>query len=262
MARAVSDRDLLPESVSGRSEETPRYTASDLRIVRWLVWSGPFTFAVVAAGMLIAGFIPPHPPSASAEAIAREFIEHATWIKIGCSLVFIGACFWATWNVAIAFFMRRMEKGMPLLTSVFLVLAAAGTVIYILPAIIWLVAAFRPEAVPPQTTRMLNDAAWLMFVWTVPSYSLAMVMTAVAIFRDGNTPRVLPRWIAYLNLLFAIDLFSCYLVAFFKEGPLAWNGVVSFWNPVALYLTWAIGMTVGMLQALRREEDRLSRMPQ
>jgi hypothetical protein len=51
---------------------------------------------------------------------------------------------------------------------------------------IWLVLSFRPD-LDPALARLLDDAAWLIFVMVSPSYITPMLCVAVAAFRDTGT---------------------------------------------------------------------------
>jgi hypothetical protein len=53
-------------------------------------------------------------------------------------------------------------------------------------SMIWLVLSFRPD-LDPALARLLDDAAWLIFVMVSPSYITPMLCVAVAAFRDTGT---------------------------------------------------------------------------
>ena len=168
--------------------------------------------------------------------------------------MFCGISFWVTWSAAITLWIRRIEGERRALTYASLIFNGAGTAIYLLSSFIWLVAAFRTD-VSPEIVRMLNDAGWLMFVWTAPPFSLWFMLIGVAILIDRNNPSLFPRWVGYLNFVFAGDCMFVLTTAFFKTGPLSWAGVISFWNIAVTYLIWTIVMLVVMLKGLKSEEN-------
>ena len=50
---------------------------------------------------------------------------------------------------------------------------------------------------------------------------------------------VYPRWYAYLNFFSEVmGVFPAGLVVLFKEGPLAWNGIIVWGIGVAIFFIW------------------------
>ena len=44
------------------------------------------------------------------------------------------------------------------------------------------------------------------------------------------------------------------LIPFFKHGILAWNGLLAFWIPVAVFTAWMIVLSVMLFGAIKEEE--------
>jgi hypothetical protein len=151
-----------------------------------------------------------------------------------------------------------MERGAPILTYLSLILSAVGTFIFLLLPFLWTVAAVRPESTSPDVLITLNDAVWLSFIWLASPFTLWFLVIAVAIFQDRNETRILPRWVAYLNVFFAVDTLCGLTTAFLKSGPLSWTGVISFWNPLTVTFVWLVAMTVTMQRALKERETQPS----
>ncbi len=42
---------------------------------------------------------------------------------------------------------------------------------------------------------------------------------------------------------------------FFKDGPLAWNGLIAWWVLVVAFFLWLIVLSVVLLDAIRRQEE-------
>jgi hypothetical protein len=59
-----------------------------------------------------------------------------------------------------------------------------------------------------------------------------------------------------MNVFYAFELVLVVFAAFFKTGPMAWNGSVIFWYEAVAYLAWSITMAVVMLKALSKQEKR------
>ena len=135
-----------------------------------------------------------------------------------------------------------------------IILVATQCVVFLLTLMFWVVAAFRPDTIDPDLTRMLSDAGWLTFVWTWAPFSFFMGLVAVAIFNDKGVPAIFPRWIAWLCIWTALLMVPVETILLFKEGPFAWNGVISFWTALAIFFGWFVTMTLYMLKAIGEDE--------
>jgi len=43
----------------------------------------------------------------------------------------------------------------------------------------------------------------------------------------------------------------------FNDGPLAWNGVIAFWVPLAAFVVWMVGITIALRSSIKAEEALL-----
>jgi hypothetical protein len=82
-------------------------------------------------------------------------------------------------------------------------------------------------------------------------YTAPGTRPAAAIFGDTRPHPLFPRWSAYLSLWNALLLVPGGLMAFFKIGPFAWDGIFAFYIPLLVFFVWLISMTVLMLRASR-----------
>ena len=130
--------------------------------------------------------------------------------------------------VLIAMQIRRMAHRTPIFTYAMLGCVAGGPTLFLVANIFWLLAAFRPER-SPELTQMFNDLAWITFTSQVPFLIAQSVLLALAIYFDDPHRPVLPRWVAYFNLVVAAALVPAAFVALTLSGPVAWDGVLSFW---------------------------------
>jgi hypothetical protein len=71
----------------------------------------------------------------------------------------------------------------------------------------------------------------------------------VPILRDESPRPLLPRWLGYLNLWCAIGSLPAAGVYFVQDGPLAWNGLLSFWLPAVCFGAWAFATMAVLLKA-------------
>lgn len=100
---------------------------------------------------------------------------------------------------------------------------------------------------------MFNDLAWLTFTSQVPYLIAQSVLLAVAVFFDDQRRPVFPKWVAYFNLLTAAAFVPAAFVGLATDGPLAWNGALSFWLKNITIAVWIIVMTIALAQAIFAE---------
>jgi hypothetical protein len=129
--------------------------------------------------------------------------------------------------------------------------------LFLVANVCWLLAAFRPER-SPELTQLFNDFGWITFTILVPFLIGQSVILALAIFFDDQQRPVFSRWVAYFNLLVAAALAPAAFVGVSLSGPLAWDGVLSFWLKNIAIAVWIVVMGIAVGQAIYREraEDR------
>ena len=239
--------------------DDPRHM--DPGVTRAMLWCS----AIVFFGLLFAqgymmGFVPSHPPSLPADELARYFVNNKASILIGAVVLMISWTFWIMWTVAITGFIRQTERGMPLLTYASLIINGGGYVFFLLIPMTWAVMAFRAATLPPAVVQIMNDWVWFDWLYTWPPFALWMVIIAVAILKDRNPSPVFPRWLAWYNVWSAVCIFPAGLIGFFKTGPFAYNGLISFWWDVAVFFGWIIIMTVMGFRAVAVQEAERSEL--
>jgi hypothetical protein len=210
---------------------------------------------VFAIGWIpLAGYLPPVRPTDSAASIARFYSSNVNQIRIGLFICSLGMPLVAPYGAAIAMQLRRAEGDAPILTVVQLILVAVATVVTVFTMMVWALAAFRPGATGPDVTRMLNDAGWFLFLFTWAPFSLWYVVIGVTILADHNPVPIFPRWAGYLNFWVAVLSVAAGLMLFFKTGPFAFNGLITFYMPLAIFLAWILVMSHLTMKAIRTAE--------
>ncbi|PWR20950.1 hypothetical protein [Zavarzinia compransoris] len=223
----------------------------DGTIARTFVYTGvALVLSLVVTQGWLMGFIPPPSPALPAEELAKIFIDRKMSIRIGTLIQCICYTFWFTWAISIAFYIRRMERGIPVLTYASIANIGGGYVFFLLMPITWAALAFRPENLDPNVLQVMNDLVWFIFILSWPPFALFMVFIAVAIFRDHNVPTIFPRWVAFFNLWTAVLIIPAGLIEFFKTGPFAYDGLISFWFVFAVFFGWMLVMSIVTLRAI------------
>ena len=223
-------------------------------IMKIFLWSGVVLVgALVFAQGYMMGFVPGPSPAISAEELKAIFVERQDRILLGSLLQIITWCFYGTWAIPIIIFIRKMERA-PVLTYASLVNIGGGWVFFILIPFTWAAIAYRAETLPPYVIQIMNDWVWFDWLYTWPSFAVWNLIIAAAILCDKNVPTIYPRWVGFFNIWVAFLISPAGLIAFFKEGPFAYDGLISFWFAVVIFFGWIIVMTVVTFQRIAVEE--------
>jgi hypothetical protein len=216
---------------------------------RICAWAGPFcAFIWILALLFCAGFLPPHKTEWGAAQIAQIYADNPIGIRIGMIFLLIGGVLYQPWVAIIAVQMKRIEGPQSVLTYVQLGLGTLFVLLFVLAAIFWQTAAYRPLEDIVFTQRM-NDLGWFMFLISVPVLTVQGLALSLVIFADKEQS-LFPRWFAWFNIWAQIIFLPGTVIPLFKSGPLAWNGIIAFWIPAAVYTVWMCLLTWLLLRAI------------
>lgn len=223
---------------------------TDQRICLWLV---PGFGAVLAVAVVIfPGFFPPLSPTMSAAEVATFYRENQGSIRASMILFNLCEVMFIPFFMVIVVQMLRMANPSKAFAYSYLSAAASGSTMFALADIAWLVAAFRPER-NPQLTMLLNDLAWMAFITPVGFIIAQNVCLALGIYMDAQERPVFPRWVGHLNIATALLTAPAAFALMHKEGPLAWDGILSFWVRVGTYVSYLAVMFFVVRSAIRRQ---------
>ncbi|PEG33395.1 hypothetical protein CQY20_31025 [Mycolicibacterium agri] len=209
---------------------------------------------------VMARLFPPLSPTASADEITDFLVQHKIWIRFGIAGSLLAVVVAFPFLAAICLRIRRVEGRWGMLAVTQLLAAAVFVPAFIFAFIILAAAAFRPDQRPPEITLALDDLFWLWFVGIAGTIIVQNLTLAVAAFVDTTEPRTFPRWYGYLNLWVATLSLPGGMTVVFNDGPLAWNGVFSFYIPGAALLIWLFASTfviAGSVKAQQAAEAHL-----
>jgi hypothetical protein len=221
-----------------------------------LLWAWPFALLIwVVAFVMFPGFTPPMSPKMSAEQVAEFYRDPHNVPRIRYSMILFNwfAVSMVPILILIVMRIRRMAHRTPILSWAVLGCVAGGPTLFLVANVFWLLAAFRPER-PAELTQMFNDLAWMTFtICLVPFLVAQCVLIAIAIFFDDQRHPVFPRWVATFNLVVAVALLPAAFTALAVDGPLAWDGALSFWLRNCAIAGWILVMSLVLVQTVRRE---------
>lgn len=228
------------------------------KLIRLACWSGlAYILLTVAGATLLRFIIPPwgmpHDPSASAEAIALLYQNYSLLQSFGPVMIMLSGLFYIMFAAVQVMLLIKFEKGLGVLSLSAIFANAMFLAATMMGAVLWAVAAFRPDR-NPEIIQGFNDAAWIAFFGTAPMFCFTYVAVIFAsIFTQGREA-IFPRWYGYLNLLALFELLPGLLCMVFKTGPFAWNGLIVFWVAA---LTFGLVYAVSPAVYLRAVEEHL-----
>jgi hypothetical protein len=220
-----------------------------------IFWSIPVVGVIWALAFLaFPGFVHPLSPTLSADEVAAFYRDPQNLPRIRYSMIVFN---W--FGVALIPFLalivmqiRRMAHRTPILAYCFLGCIAAGPTIFCLADLFWIITAFRPER-DPALIQLFNDLAWVTFTGQVGFLVAQSVFLALAIYLDRQPRPVFRPWVAHFNLAVAAALAPAAFVGLALTGPLAWDGLLSFWVKNSAIAAWIVVMTLVLGQTLYRQ---------
>ena len=216
-------------------------------------WAGPITIVLFFLSFWpFAGFLPPLPATLTAAEVSAYYQQHTTGIRFGMVLMMFAGTINCIFVGVISTQLRRIEKENPMWTYAQLAVGCAGSVTIIVGAMLMTAVAFRPDR-PPELTYMMFDIAWLWIVMPGTPAAIQNLTIGMAILSDKNTPTIFPRWVGFFNIWTGLLFLPGALVTFFKTGPFAWDGLLAFWLPAALFGPWFFIMFFMMRKAIRQQ---------
>lgn len=224
-----------------------------------LIWSLPVIWLFwLACFLVFPAFTGPMPPSMSAEEVSAFYFDPDNLPRIRYSMIVFN---W--FGVAlipmlamIALQISRMAHRTPLLTYCFIGCIAGGPTLFCVADLFWLIAAFRPER-DPELVQLFNDMAWVTFTSQVPFLVAQNLFLALAIYLDRQARPIFSKWVGHFNLLTAAAMVPAAFTAMTLEGPVAWDGALSFWAKNLAIGAWIVGMTFALGQSVYRRRGEL-----
>jgi hypothetical protein len=201
------------------------------------------------------GWFPPISPNMSADAVQAMYQNNRMSIRLGMTVAAFSSVFWWSLSAAIAMQMRRIEgKDFPILSWVQMA-SASGTVMIIMFASYFnLAAAFRPD-MTADNIQLFNDLAWLMQIGAFPPAVIQNLAIAFCILLHSKQT-VYPRWLGFANLWITLLVLPGALLPFFPGGgPFSWNGIIGFWVVACVFFPWIFLMWWFTVKAIKTLPD-------
>jgi hypothetical protein len=220
-----------------------------------LLWTLPMLGILwISVFLLFPGFVQPMSPTMSAEEVAAFYRDPENLPRIRYSMIVFN---WFAVGLIpilalVVLQIRRMAHRTPIFSYAVIACAAGGPTIFLMANLFWLLAAFRPDR-DPELTLLLNDLAWVTFASQVGFLIAQSVILALAIYLDRQLRPVFQPWVAHFNLVVAALLIPAAFVGAAMTGPIAWDGLLTFWVRNITIGLWIVVMGVVLGQAIKRQ---------
>lgn len=242
--------------IHAEAEDLPKTANVKTQLVA--LWAAPvFLLIYVVAFFAFRGFTPPLSPELSAEQVAAFYAENTAAIRFSMVTYDLCGVMLIPFFMVIVVQMKRMATQSHVFAYCFLTAAVSGATIFALANIFFLVAAFRPER-NPELILLLNDMAWIVFIAPVGMIVGQNLLLGLAVYFDTGTSDtahepVFPRWVGHFSIATAVAIAPAALAGAFRTGPLAWDGLISFWLRNGAYAAFVVVMFFVLRAALHRQ---------
>ena len=237
--------------ILAEAEDLPKTANIKTQLIS--LWTVPvFGVVFLIAFIAFPGFLPPMSPNLTADQVAAFYQEHTAAIRFSMVTYDLLGVMLIPFFMVIVVQMKRMATQSHVFAYCYLTAAVSGATIFALANIFYLVAAFRPDR-NPELTMLLNDMAWITFIAPVGMIVGQNLLLGLAVYFDKGPNPVFPRWVGHFSVATALAIAPAAMAAIVKTGPLAWDGLLSFWLRNGAYAAFLIVMFFVVRAALQRQ---------
>lgn len=204
--------------------------------------------------IVFARFYPPPGPDMPPEELVAWLLRYDDSLRFGYILMICGGAIFGFWGASIAVWTRKSEASLPVMYVSQVVALGAAVAIFVAVPVFWAEASFRAGQVAPETTQMLWDLGWFMFLFAVPPFITWAVSLALSILWNPADQQVYPRWLGWVTLGETVCWTPALLVVYFYDGPFAYNGAVALYLPFTLFFGWVLVVSGVTLRVIRDHE--------
>ncbi|WP_431239227.1 hypothetical protein ACQ86B_05725 [Mycolicibacterium aichiense] len=207
---------------------------------------------LVVAAIAFPGFWPPTSPQTSAADVATFYRDNTSWIRLSVvTFNFFSVMFLPLFCVLVVQ-MKRMTTQSQVFAYCHLSATVSGATIFALATVFFGAAAYRPNR-DSDLIMVLNDLGWIVLIAPVGMMLAQNLMLALAVYHDKVAQPVFPRWVGHFSVLVMVAMAPAALSVVVDSGPLAWNGLVSFWLRNIAFVAYVVVMLVMCGRAVRRQ---------
>ncbi len=237
--------------ILAEAEDLPKTANIKTQLIS--LWTAPvFGLVLLVAFVAFPGFFPPMSPDTTAEGVAAFYRDNTAMVRFSMITFNLCAIMLVPFFAVIVVQMKRMTTQSHIFAYCYLTAMVSGATIFALADIFYLVAAFRPER-DPELLLLLNDMAWITLIAPVGMFVAQNLLLGLAVYFDRGPNPVFPRWVGHYAIATALVMAPAAGAAVFRTGPLAWDGVVSFWLRNGAFALFVVVMFVVLRGVLQRQ---------
>jgi hypothetical protein len=226
---------------------------TDYKIWKALAWAGPvFLAAVFGLWGILARNMPPFPPSATPDEVKAHFAEFRLPLLIALSICVTMTAFYMSWSVAVARVMERIEGPGGVLSKLEMMGGTITCAPVMVTLAIWLTAAHEAQYLPAGVVHMLYWMGWLLFDLAYFVTSLQIAAISITFMRDKREKKLVPDAVSWWGWVTFASFFAVSAIPFVTTGPLAFNGVISFWIAFFTWFFWIPSLSYFIIKAVDR----------
>jgi hypothetical protein len=260
MSTLVAGTDPLSSPSGSLLDRTAWHWRSNPKLELWLAWWAMVIFYQLfgLVFFVITRTQPPPNPAWALPRVVQWFNDNHYGLLVGFGIIFMVAGMVAACNALIAYSIRRMSVSRAFAYSYIAIYSLSTVPGMLVTCIALTVGAMRPER-DPELISWLYDLAFMAFDGTMGVFLIGTSVWMVAILIDKN--RVMPKWFAYLNLCNALTEVVVAPAWIFKDGVFAWDGVVTYYINMVVFITYTTAFIVLLRKMILREDFGAGRLP-
>lgn len=237
--------------ILAEAEDQPK--TANIKTQQVSLWTAPVFGAIcLIAFVAFPGFLPPMSPQMTADQVAAFYADNTAMIRFSMITYNLCGIMLLPFFMVIVVQMKRMRTQSHALAYCYLTAAVSGATLFALADIFYLVAAFRPDR-SPELLLLLNDLAWITLIAPVGMLVAQNLLLGLAIYLDSGAHPVFPRWVGHFAVVTGLAMAPAAAAAVFRTGPLAWDGLISFWLRGGALVVFVAVMFFVLRAALRRQ---------
>jgi hypothetical protein len=215
--------------------------------------AGPaFLVLFVALWGFLGRNMPPFSPNATPDQVWAHFSQLRLPLLIGMSVALTITSFYMAWSVAIARVMERVEGPGGVLSKLEMMGGTITCAPIMTACMAWLTAAHEVHYLDPGVVHMLYWMGWLLFDLAYFVTSLQIAACSIVFMRDKREKKLVPDAVSWWGWVTFASFFVVSAIPFVTTGPLAFNGVISFWIAFFTWFFWIPSLSYFVVKAVDR----------
>ena len=222
------------------------------KLDQWIAfWTVPFFFNLFGIVFVpLSWMMPPRSPGSSSSEIVDFMQSHN--LLIACAVLTLSFGLAPLSNAVYLIQIKRMSVS-PVFRYSVMVGSMTGAIVGMLfPMFCFGLGAFR-SGYDPSILALLYDFGYLAYIGSLGCFCVMWMAFGLAIILDRND--VLPKWLGYYTVWQYVTELMAAPVWISTSGPFAWNGLMTFWFAMVLYVSWQIIVYVCIFRAIKNQPD-------